>query len=77
VLEVSRACLLGGSDDDDAKEDRDVLLSVSRVRLDPRPLPLSWSLLFPFAFLAFLFSDIECVSAARGTFSGHVAVLVK
>jgi hypothetical protein len=34
-------------------------------------------LAFPLAFLAFVFFDVECVSAARGTFSGHVAVLVE
>jgi hypothetical protein len=34
-------------------------------------------LTFSFAFLAFLFSDIKCISAARGTFSGHVTVLLE
>ncbi len=48
MLDVIRGCLLGGLDEEEAKEDRVVLLvSESRIRLDPRPLPLSWSLVFP------------------------------
>ncbi len=47
VFDVRRACLAGGSDEDEANDDREVpLLSVSLLRLDPR-LPLSWSLPLP------------------------------
>ncbi len=45
MFDVRRACLASRSDEDEANDDRDVpLLSASLVRLDPRPLPLSWSL---------------------------------
>ncbi len=50
MFDVRRACLAGGSDDDETNDDRDVpLLSASLVRLDPRPL--SWSLPSPLPFL--------------------------
>ncbi len=52
MFEVIRVCLAGGSEEDEANDDRDVpLLSWSLVRLEPRPLPLSWSLSLPLPFL--------------------------
>ncbi len=45
---------VGLTNEDEANDDRGVpLLSASLVRLDPRPLPLSWSLPLPFLPLYF------------------------
>jgi hypothetical protein len=42
VLEVIRACLAGGAEEDEVNGDKEVALwSVSRLRLEPR-LPLSF-----------------------------------
>ncbi len=55
---------------------RAVVVGISRA-FGSASFALVLVLAFPFAFLAFLFTDVECVSAARSTFSGHVAVLVE
>ena len=75
VFEVIRACLAGGSEEDEENDDNAVpLLSWSLVRLEPRH---SFALVLALAFSFAIFSDIESVAAARSVFSGHVAVLVE
>ncbi len=70
VFEVIRACLAGGSEEDEENDDNAVpLLSWSLVRLEPRH---SFALV-----LVLKFSDVESVATARSVFSGHVAVLVE
>jgi hypothetical protein len=63
VFKVIRACLAGGSEEDEANDDRDVpVLSWSLIRLD---------------LLALRFSNVKSVAAARRMFGGHVTVLLE